>query len=535
MQVKVETWVGLFVLAALGVLAYMGFQIGAFRFDRMRYQPYTLTFKDVSGLSRKAIVKIAGVKVGWVEKLDLVVDGDPYAQAEVMINKEYPLYIDAYAIVRQDGLLGPKYLEIYPGDANLPKLKPGQPLAQPSIAPVSIDDLLHQVQKISSNVECVTDSLKQAIGGIEGEEQLKSIVSNITIAAERISHFSETLDRSFSGNDEHIQAFIEIGTTVRRLSDQLETSVIPTFNENVEKISNAVDRDFNRIATKLESTADVLEDASLQARDGFKNVSSIAEKIDEGRGVIGKLINDDETYRDLRTAVQGLRNYFAKTDMLQIVFDSHWEAMHRTAENYAWEDSKGYFDVRIHPSEDYFYLVEIATSERGFISRNEKFYDFMDECGNIINPYDQSDDAVGQFSKFKWAYRRQKTSIKRNTFKIGLQVGKVFNYIAARFGLFDGWSAGVAVDIDIPFESDRFRWLMSFEAFDMRGWNRIDDRRPHLKWLNKVYLLNNIYTVFGADDFISKKNANVFFGAGLRFGDDDVKYLLPSVSGFAFN
>ena len=38
----------------------------------------------------------------------------------------------------------------------------------------------------------------------------------------------------------------------------------------------------------------------------------------------------------------------------------------------------------------------------------------------------------------------------------------------------------------------------------------------------------------GADDFISKKNANVFFGAGIRFGDDDVKYLIPSLGGASF-
>jgi len=89
----------------------------------------------------------------------------------------------------------------------------------------------------------------------------------------------------------------------------------------------------------------------------------------------------------------------------------------------------------------------------------------------------------------------------------------------------------MGLDFDVPFKTERFRWLMSFEAYDFHGWNRIDDRRAHLKWLNKIYFLNNFYTVFGADDFISRKNANVFFGAGMRFGDDDIKYLIPSFAG----
>jgi len=310
---------------------------------------------------------------------------------------------------------------------------------------------------------------------------------------------------------------MEIGTNLKQLSQQMENNIFPSFREGVERVSQA---------------AEAFEDASLQARDGFKNMGSVAEKIDEGKGVLGKLVNDDETYRDIRIAAQGLRNYFAKTDMLEIVFDTHYEAMHRPAESYAWEDSKGYFDIRLHPSQDHFYLVQIATSERGFITREEKERRYADQCGNIVNPYEQfdPDTQLGQYGLFKFAYRKQKETFDRNTFKIGLQVGKVFNRVAARFGLFEGWSAGIAVDFDIPFENDRFRWLMSFEGYDWHGWNRMDDRRPHFKWINKIYFLRNFYTCFGADDFISKKNANVFFGAGLRFGDDDVKYLLPSLS-----
>lgn len=518
MQIKVETWVGLFVLAACGVLIYMGFQIGAFRFDTANYRSYTMTFKDVSGLSRKAIVKIAGVKVGWVEEIDLISDGSPRAEVNVMIHKDYSLYTDAYAKVIQEGLLGPKYLEIIPGDPLLPKLAPGQALSKPSVAPVSVDEILHQVKNISSNVESVTDSFEQALGGNKGAESLQSIVNNLSTAADKIASFSGRVEQVFLRNEDNLQSFMEIGSTIRRLSDKLETNILPAVSDSVEKIS------------------DSFEDATLQARDSFKNINSVAEKIDEGKGVIGKLVNDDETYRDLKVAAQGLRNYFAKTDMLQLVFDTHFESMHRPAENYAYEDSKGYFDIRLFPTEDHFYQIQIATSERGFITREEKEKRYADQCGNLINPYQKFDPAtqLGEYGLFKYAYRRQKETFHRNTVKVGLQIGKLFDWIGMRLGLFDGWSAGIALDIDIPFDTDRFRWLMSFEGYDFNGWNRVDDRRPHLKWINRVYFMRNFYTCFGADDFISKKNANVFFGAGIRFGDDDVKYLLPNIGGTDF-
>jgi hypothetical protein len=54
----------------------------------------------------------------------------------------------------------------------------------------------------------------------------------------------------------------------------------------------------------------------------------------------------------------------------------------------------------------------------------------------------------------------------------------------------------------------------------------MNDRRPHLKWMNRIFFLNNLYFVFGADDFVSSTNANAFWGLGIRFGDDDMKYIL---------
>src|SRR5437879_6102301 len=103
----------------------MGLHIGAFRFDRNNYHEYTLTFSDISGLSRKADVKIAGVKVGWIENIQLIANGDMTVEAQVMILKNYTIYENAYAVARQEGILGAKYVELVPGDPLLRQLPPG--------------------------------------------------------------------------------------------------------------------------------------------------------------------------------------------------------------------------------------------------------------------------------------------------------------------------------------------------------------------------------------------------------------------------
>ncbi len=532
MQGKVETRVGIFVLTALCIIAYMGFQIGAFRFDRGYYAQYVLFFKDIAGLSRKAEVKIAGVKVGWVDEVKLLSDGAHCAQATVMILRDYHLYSDASAIVRQDGLLGPHYVEINPGDPLLSTLASGDALSRPSIAPVSVDELLHQFKKIAVNVEEVTQTFKEAVGGPDGEVRVKAIIDNLQQTAEKMSVFSEVLERTFVRNEENIDTFLALGTQVQHLAERLDRDVFPSFQDGVEKISVAFDRDLDRIATRLESTAEALEQASIQARDGLRNVSSVAGKIDEGKGLIGKLINEDDAYQDLKVAVQGFKNYVTKLDRLQFIFDTHIEGFYRRAENYEFEDSKGYFDLRIHPNEDYFYLVEIMTSEKGFAYRNREERDYITPDGHVVSPQDVdvTNPNTLLMVEPKDFYIKRKEKFKRNTFKFGLQFGKIFGNIALRLGLFEG-SGGVGVDVELPFEAENFRWVTTLEFFDMHGWNRRDDKRPHLKWVNRMFIMRNIYCVFGAEDFASKRNAGIFAGFGVRFGDDNVKYILSSMSG----
>jgi phospholipid/cholesterol/gamma-HCH transport system substrate-binding protein len=525
---NVETRVGIFVLLALGVFAYMGFQIGAFRFDRSSYSKYTLLFKDISGLARKADVKIAGVKVGWVEDITLVPeDHTTIARAVVMIKKKYKLYQNATGLVRQDGLLGPKFVEIVPGSSEHYTLAFNSTLSAPAIEQASVDEILRQFRHIASNVEAVTDSLKNALGGAQGEDQIRQFVGNINNTFKQFSAVAQSVADAMARNEGQLDNLLSIGSNFKQVTDILQQDLFPSFQQSIEKISQVFDRDFDRIANHLSSTSQSLEGAANEARDSLGKVSSVVQKIDEGKGLLGKLVNEDEIYNDLKVAVGGFKSYLSRIERMEIVFDSHFESMHRSAENYQYEDSKGYVDVRVHPNEDHFYLIQFASSQKGFINRQETIKHYIDENLQPIHP---STLHLPDWSKLEDVFRKETTKINRNSLKLGIQFGKIFGDIAIRCGLFEG-TAGLGFDVDIPFDSEKFRWVMSFELFDMSGWNRIDDRRPHLKWLNRMYFLRNLYVTFGADDFVSRHNASGFVGAGLRFADDDIKYLLTSISG----
>jgi phospholipid/cholesterol/gamma-HCH transport system substrate-binding protein len=123
---KSETWaetgVGALVLAAAaGFLIYAlgNTSKGA---DAGGYE-LVGKFGDVGALATGADVRVAGVKVGAVSRIEL--DSKAYlAKVHVVINKDVKLPADSTAKITSSGLLGGQLVAIAPGGA-LEDMKPG--------------------------------------------------------------------------------------------------------------------------------------------------------------------------------------------------------------------------------------------------------------------------------------------------------------------------------------------------------------------------------------------------------------------------
>ena len=401
---------------------------------------------------------------------------------------------------------------------------------------------MQQFKMVASNLNDITQSVKDSLFSENGKARMTDIMQDVHTAAKRISSFSTTIDRLMTSNEDDVQGMIKdlravaaemkeslplVREDIHRLASKLTDETLPDFSKGIEKITQVFDGDFGSVARKLEVAMDSIEEAALQTRDGFRSIGSVADKINDGKGLVGKLINEDQTYNDLKVAIQGLKNYFSKAESLAIVVDSHSESMYAPAENFELKDSKGYFDVRVHTNDEHFYTVQLMGSMKGRIRRNVERKIYKNEQGDILSqeklfinlPADQ------EWQRIVYAPQVETTLQERDVTKYGFQFGKIFSDVALRFGLFES-SFGCGIDYNIPFGTDDLRWVTSFEIFDIRGRDRLDDQRPHLKWINRVFVLRNLYFDFGADDISSRHNANAFFGVGLRFADDDLKYFL---------
>lgn len=501
---KLETQVGIFILSALGVFLYLSINIKAFRFDKDSYYEYKTYFDDTGGVAVKSAVKIAGVDVGWVDEIHLLNGGK--AELMLRVNRKNKLAKNAFATIHQDGLIGTKSVEIDPGDPSTGLLLPGSTLSMPGRTPASVGELLEQFRTIASTVQDITTSLKNVVASRQGENNMKHILASAVKATDRIADFSLVMQRTMERNERRIDSLV---SDIAQSAAELKSS-IPALTKDVSAVANTIDQEVKKVGP----VCDGITDASVEVKNTFRDAGIVVEKINSGKGVVGKLINEDETYNDLKKSIRGIKSYVSKNDALMLNVDMHGESMIRTGY------SKGYFDLRLRPVSDYFYQVQMVADEYGSIRREVEDYVRKDDQGNILTPRILK---LENAKKIEFADTIERTTRVKNAVLFGLQFGKRFDRLAFRIGLFDS-TFGVGCDYYVPLKTDKVHWITSLEAYDFTGVNRLHDTRPHLKWLNKLFVMRNFYTVFGVDDMYSRQQASPFWGGGFRFGDDDLKY-----------
>lgn len=102
---------------------------------------YMAEFNRADGLHEGADVRLAGVKIGTVSKLDL--DDRFRAVMTLMLDQQIPLPNDTAALIETDGVFGGKYIELQPGGSE-DMLKPGAkvPYTQDSMI---LEDLIVKI------------------------------------------------------------------------------------------------------------------------------------------------------------------------------------------------------------------------------------------------------------------------------------------------------------------------------------------------------------------------------------------------------
>ena len=473
----------------------MSFHIGFLRVDKARYAFYSAHFTDSAGLSKKAEVKIAGMKVGWVDTIALNADGDRVT-VQFMVLKKYRLFQNAHATIRQEGVLGGKYIDLSPGLSQLPRLPAGSILTQQHNEQASVDELFISLKKVAQTV-CQMGALLQA-----ERSTFTSALDAYRQLAEKLALLSQRLETVTTSSQDTIIALLQDTQVLMR-----------DLKERVPHITHTVDTLANTLThTVVPQVAQQYNTLTSAAYKSCAQVDQVLQKINGGEGFLGKLLCDKTTSEQLQRAVCSLDCSLARINKLAYALDGHVESINFA--HSACSDFKSYARIKVQPTDNYFLLGGVVAWQQGYCRRKWGYYNYCDEFNT------DTDSLVPntRYTCFKSVTRR------RNSLALDLQVGTIVNNWAFRFGIFES-TAGCAFDWRVPLMRKYCTWVTSFELYDFTGRTRACyNYRPQLKWLNKLYFNPHTYFVFGAYDLMSKYNKSFFIGAGIRFGTDYTSY-----------
>jgi len=512
-MLNTETKVGAVVVTAILGLGWLTYQSGSIsRVDESDTRRLVTELANASGLYNGSKIKMAGVDIGFIDKIQLTKKGT--ALVHLAINEDVPLAKNISAQIDSNGLIGEKFISLTSPMYTEEALGKDEKYI-PFVGTSTIDDVGAKFSKIASDLSAVSNSLRTALAGQENQMKLQRIVSNLDAVTSRldvilndeleegkvnniVNNFSSFSD-DLSGNSE------EILGNVRTASASLKRILEANEGNTAELISNftVVAKNLSAITTKLQnddSTLGQLINKDTKIVDNLDqasmDIAMVTNKIASGEGTIGRLINDEATVEKIESALDSLSGLANRVEQIQTEIDFYGYSI------LGKDVSKGRFDITIAPRPNRFYLLGVTSDGYAVESKDDR----------------TDTDYFGQDFGNKVKFTAQFGHVYENTLW--------GNDLYIRFGIRDS-AFGVGADTFIA--NDRVK--LSADLYDFGGSNSgNDDGTAHLDLTGRYFMEDlPIYGIAGVDNALNSDLAAAFVGLGIRFSDDDFKYLLQTV------
>ncbi|OQO90049.1 MCE family protein [Saccharomonospora piscinae] len=267
-----------FVLVTTVATALLAVSISGAGLDRGTV--YSARFTDVTSLSTGDDVRIAGVRVGQVEELEIV--DQHLALVHFSVDESRPVPADTTATIRYRNMLGQRYVALERGEQRSPDtLDPGDEIPLERTRPaLDLTELFHGFQPLFSaldpeEVNQLSGELVQVLQGESGTvESLLDHTGSLTATlADRDRIIGEVIDNLNSVLD-----------TVNGEGDALST-LVSTLSELVSGLAQdrqAIGDSVEGMAMLTTATADLLDDARPPLADSIAGLEGVTSELVSG-------------------------------------------------------------------------------------------------------------------------------------------------------------------------------------------------------------------------------------------------------------
>ena len=306
--------VGLFVILGVCALVWMIFKFGDMPgiVTKMNAFQVFVQFPTATGVEKDTPVRFCGYQIGRVTSVmapevrkDKQTNLEYYQTVVVLsIDKRYPTIPSNVDVKLMTRGLGSSYIELkqYPGrpvvaqDPNRPETKYllDKIWLQGSTGMTSEFFPEESQQKLSALIDGINDFVSHAneiIGAQDSKDNIKRTLANMAEASEQAKATMKEFER-----------LADAGTTIIEHADTKVDEVVTTLTdtgEQVRKFAAAGTSTLEHTDAQAQKLVAALVDTSEQLSAAMAELRVILEKINNGQGTAGRLLNDGTFYENL--------------------------------------------------------------------------------------------------------------------------------------------------------------------------------------------------------------------------------------------
>lgn len=281
---KREAKIGIFGVAMI-LLAWGGIRFLSGLDVFARNVEYVAVYDQVNGVQEASAVMMKGVKVGTVSAIELNPSVSDQVAIHLLIKRAYRIPTDSEARIFSDGLMGGKAVEIVLGNSQS-YLEQGDTISSSrsrdlmDVAGSELDFFKQKFATIADDLSCTLSNLNTILEA--NAAHLNRTMSNLDQlsgdVAELMHNEKADLERAVAG-------LSQFATMLGESAPKVD-SLLGGVNDLVATL------DREQVAEKLAST--------------IASLDEVLAEIEGGEGTIGRLMSDEQLYKNLTAASENL-------------------------------------------------------------------------------------------------------------------------------------------------------------------------------------------------------------------------------------
>ncbi len=288
--------VGVMAIAAMIVLAILVWLLTSQKPFWEKTVPIYTYMNDAAGLATGAPVRLNGILIGSVARIELTKLQDPnkFVRIEMQVDSNYlkDIPVDSVAGMTSENVLGTKFINISRGQSQT-TVQPGGVL--PSEPSAELEDLMRRGFGVFDSTQAILNRIEKLIAQIEAG---KGNVGKFIADEEFYNRLTATV-REFQKIATAISS--GKGTVGKLLYDD-------SLYNDVRRSVGRLDSIMASLQAGEGTAGKLLRDPSLydDARHNVRELRQILEGVRSGKGTAGKLVTDDQLYNRVLAVADSL-------------------------------------------------------------------------------------------------------------------------------------------------------------------------------------------------------------------------------------